>query len=307
MPVLDLSELTTTPSTMLTSSGPSLRSRQAASTVTCLSEFDWMNNSKGQNPCLVASWAVVPCFPNGYIVPPLTSQADRYGGPTPGSKLWECRCNTVHYSLIAACATCQGYPSPDGVANFTQYAITCPPTILKGAVYPKDIPPETAIPAWAYVDLVGDRWDEAAASALAVQDLPESTHSATPSSTTFTSSSTTSASTSPSGMAPSQSDGSSSANSGSGPSKSTVGLAVGGAIGGLAVLGLAGVAVLLYLRHRRDSRRQPTFGGVLVPADNYYGEDYTKATLYDPDDPTTFPPPRGRRARPLGRPVAEIQ
>ena len=28
-----------------------------------------MINSKGQNPCLVASWGVVPCVPNGIHLP----------------------------------------------------------------------------------------------------------------------------------------------------------------------------------------------------------------------------------------------
>ncbi|KAI0717150.1 hypothetical protein C8Q76DRAFT_425546 [Earliella scabrosa] len=315
--------------------GQNLHSRQAASTVTCLPEFDWMINSKGQNPCLVASWGVVPCVPNGWIIQPLSSPADRYGGPGPGSRLWNCRCNTVHYSLIAACATCQGYPSPDGVSNFTGYARTCPPNILQGAVYPQDIPPETAIPAWAYLDLVDDRWDEVAASALAVQNLPESTHSEAPTSTFSTSSETsTSASPNPAPSGTASTGGSSSDSptpeSRSGESRNIIGPAVGGAVAGLAVLVLAGIAMFLCLRRRHakvSAHRHSTFEGMLVPADAYYGQDYTKTTLYDPDDPSTFPPPRstreiatmaresdggsadsrGRPTPTLGRSIAEIQ
>lgn len=39
--------------------------RGAATDAFCRPEFDWMNNSKGQSPCLVAAYLLAPCQRTG--------------------------------------------------------------------------------------------------------------------------------------------------------------------------------------------------------------------------------------------------
>ena len=130
-----------------------LHSRQAATNAQCLSQYDWvcslelhtahsmhthaltaqMNNAKNQTPCLIASWSVVPCQENcelptlfmftrklrcftAWIIPAISSAP--YTGPRPGSALFQCQCNTVHYSLVAACGACQGFHGDEGAVKY---------------------------------------------------------------------------------------------------------------------------------------------------------------------------------------------
>ncbi|KAI0717152.1 hypothetical protein C8Q76DRAFT_425879 [Earliella scabrosa] len=133
-----------------------LHSRQAATNAQCLSQYDWMNNAKNQTPCLIASWSVVPCQENSWIIPPLSTAPGGlpfYLGPRRQSALFQCQCNTVHYSLIAACGACQGFHGAEGIENWSSFIVNCPSNTIQGAVYPLDVPPETAFPPWAYLDL----------------------------------------------------------------------------------------------------------------------------------------------------------
>ena len=112
---------------------------------------------------------------------------------------------------------------------------------------------------------------------------PGSTHSPLSSSISAAPGSTQSSSTSaPTSTSPGASITSEPVSVSSTESASIIGPAVGGAVGGVAVLLLVGVAVVLYLRRQRakaDSGHQVVTGGVLVPVDSYYGY-YAKATLY---------------------------
>ncbi|KAI0717161.1 hypothetical protein C8Q76DRAFT_795363 [Earliella scabrosa] len=266
--------------------GRSIYARQAATTATCLPEFDWMTNSKNQSPCLVTSWTVVPCQANGWIIGPPEPVGMPYLGPTPWSDLFACQCNTVHYSMVAACAFCQGLAGSKGIVNFTEFKENCPSENIYGADFPEPIPPETAIPAWAYLDLRDDRWDNVAAFNLAAQNPPGSalsqSHSSSSASSTSTSVSTT--------VSPSATQG----RSETAPSKSIVGPVVGGAVGGAVVLLLASVAVVLWLRRRRS--RATRIETITAPGstDHAHSDGHwdspTKGVLYDPDDPSTFPP-----------------
>ncbi|KAI0717153.1 hypothetical protein C8Q76DRAFT_425626 [Earliella scabrosa] len=265
---------------------------EAATTVRCLSQYDWMNNVKNQSPCLIASWSVVPCKENSWIIPAISSAP--YTGPLPGSALFQCQCNTVHYSLVAACGACQGFHGDEGAVNWTSFRVNCPPDTIQGAMYSLDVPPETAFPPWAYLDLKDDQWDETAASARALQDisagtsssLSSSSLSASPVSTIFVTATTSDVD-----------------NADRPQSTNIIGVAVGGAVGGVALFLLAGIFVLLCLRHRRArsaalARAQPTRGPRTSADEDYYGH-FPKATLYDPDDPSTFPPSFSTSSRPV--------
>ncbi|KAI0717146.1 hypothetical protein C8Q76DRAFT_783847, partial [Earliella scabrosa] len=158
-----------------------LSARQGATTVTCSTEFEWMNNAKAQEPCLVASWSVEPCRSHSWRILPITPNGPypaRYTGPQSDSDLYNCQCNTVHYSLIAALSQV--------ACSFTQFLVHCPASSIRGPVYPVSIPPETDFPAWAYLSLLDDQWDAKAARSLVLQNQasPDTPSSAASSSST---------------------------------------------------------------------------------------------------------------------------
>ena len=89
-----------------------------------------MFNSKSQSPCLISSWLFTPCSspfgtsymffenahhphhtslrnPDSFVYP--LGPGQHYNTPWNNSQsATPCRCNTVLFSTIAACATCQG-------------------------------------------------------------------------------------------------------------------------------------------------------------------------------------------------------
>jgi len=72
----------------------------------CDSSYSWSYNSLGQTPCLVAAIISTPCSKSGdFHIAALSPGSVGYDPP---KKPTECQCNTVHYSLLGACAACQG-------------------------------------------------------------------------------------------------------------------------------------------------------------------------------------------------------
>ncbi|KAI0773759.1 hypothetical protein C8Q74DRAFT_779488 [Fomes fomentarius] len=310
----------------------------------CVSEYAWMSNSKGQSPCLVTAYLFVPCVGTADAVVDQVPSSDQfYLGPQESS---ECACNTVMYSLLTACERCQFAPDVSLHAlPWSGWSENCTSTSLM--TYPLTIPGGTAVPAWAFQDVTtNDRFDVADAEAEALQDLPDTTASVLPSSTsapptstlvTFispsstsltstdsdsssTSSAPTSASTG-SGAAPAGAGG---AGAGAGSTKNNnLGAIVGGVVGGVIGLLLVGVLVFyLLLRQRNwdlDNRdaalaqaERPmsaagTDGGAgfghqhrdLTPGFLKSPFSATPSTIYDPDDPRTFPAPVDPQAPPL--------
>ncbi|PIL35110.1 hypothetical protein GSI_02898 [Ganoderma sinense ZZ0214-1] len=246
---------------------------------TCNSGFEWMTNSKNQSPCLVSSWLFTPCYSSSdSFVYPL-SPGFHYNTPLNSTEsATPCRCNTVLFSTISACATCQGQ------GNYT-------------IPYPVNIPSGTAIPAWAYLDVrVNNTFDPAAAEAVAAQDLPESSASPGPTSSLSTTQTSESESTTGTSTAsytyltdgsasgtPSATSNASSSESGS--KKSNAGPIAGGVVGGIAGVALIGAAVFFIPRLR--SRH----GG--APQGSWEQSPVTSAPsirrFYDPNNPRTFP------------------
>ncbi|EJF62913.1 hypothetical protein BD309DRAFT_957603 [Dichomitus squalens] len=278
----------------------------------CNSGFDWMTNSKGQSPCLVSSYLFTPCSaPAASWVYPL-SPGFHYNTPLDDpSSATPCRCNTVLFSTIAACATCQG--QEEFIVPWSTYQQNCSTVYIEQ--YPENIPVGTAVPAWAYLDITtNNTFNPVQAEAVAAQNVPESTASGTPSSTsngaTLTAPPTE---TSSSDGAP---NSGSNSNSGTSSKKSNVGPIVGGVVGGIGGLALIGLVLFFILRHRRNAREnQPTGPIDLTAGGDYgqyaqYGNTYgeaqyaekspgavpdsaqplmSNAKLYDPNDPSTFP------------------
>ncbi|KAH9941815.1 uncharacterized protein BXZ73DRAFT_74996 [Epithele typhae] len=295
----------------------------------CLTGFAWMDNSLGQSPCLMTSYLYTPCYGNtGSNITALHSGFVYTGATSPATGT-DCVCSTVTFSVLAACAACQGFGL--AIDPWPKYSNFCTNSFIEK--YPFDIPTGTAIPAWAFMDIpntANGTLDLALAEKEASSNLPESTPPAS-SSTTASSSSTTStnpstttqgdtsttrgggpSSSSPSSAGSTQTQGTNGdPNANSPPKSSNAGPIAGGVVGGLAVLGLAGGAVFYFLR----KRQQPAYGaGTWSGPDDQMGQRYgtepavpvtpnpfaggavveSQPMLYDPNDPRTFPNTSGQ-------------
>ncbi|TBU52375.1 hypothetical protein BD310DRAFT_940415 [Dichomitus squalens] len=145
-----------------------------------MSDYAWMMNNQGDDPChlvvLFGEW----CYSGADLqfLVWLGSQNINHGPPDFCSS--PCVCSTMGYSLISACAICQGLPSV--MDPWLSYSHECQATYITS--YPAGMPSATksAIPNWAYLPLSSDgRFDALAAESLATQSTSSSakTHSIT--------------------------------------------------------------------------------------------------------------------------------
>jgi len=255
---------------------------QVLSTATCLSQYDWMNNSRSQSPCLVAAYLESACTNGDFQVTPLPI-GTHYSGPSQ-QQANTCSCSTVTFSMISACGICQ-----DRVALlWNSWSFNC--TTIYSRKFTETIPANTAVPAWAYLDVeTSNTFDPAAAHAAA--SAPESTGG--PSATAVA----TPAS------APSKSK------------KSNTGAIVGGVVGGVVglCLLLGVMAFCIIRRRRRQTAPSAAYDSTCkngrvnspipsLPMNQAYAHSLDHGTyysstpqsppkLYDPSDPSTFPSP----------------
>ncbi|OAX31504.1 hypothetical protein K503DRAFT_777517 [Rhizopogon vinicolor AM-OR11-026] len=254
-----------------------------STTVTCLSSFDWMNNSLGQNPCLVASYLVSECLnatlgiDPGPIVRP---------GPFIENTPNDCSCSTVAYSMFSACGTCQNAT----IDTWNDWTFNCPISLTHYSEYPLNIPNGTAVPHWAYLDVVTNNTFNATA-AQQDGDSPESTSTQVQFTTSIIIYSTTSVSASLTSSSTTQSPSSTA-------KSSNVKAIAGGVVGGvIAVITIAGIVAWFFVRRRHSTKASSAAFG-----DSSVGPGCTPSVymrrelrLCDPDDPSTFPtsPPSG--------------
>jgi hypothetical protein len=189
----------------------------------------------------------------------------------------ECECNTVVYSLISACADCQGA----FYSTWADWAVNCTGTRFLSS-FPEAIPAGTAVPHWAYLDIVGTgRYSPLAAQ----QDVGVESAASTRTTAARTSTSTrivpttTTAITATSGDEPSTTPISSS-NDSSSKKKTNIGPIVGGVVGGVAVIALI-VGIVLFAIRSRKSHAAPS-----------------AAYLDSKVPPLATPPPMGQYAQP---------
>ncbi|KIM45559.1 hypothetical protein M413DRAFT_442230 [Hebeloma cylindrosporum] len=241
-----------------------------AANPTCNPGFDWAFNSLNQSPCDVAAALGGACIAGNFTLSPLTP-TQFYAGPPDGFGT-PCRCSTVYYSALNACAWCQGA----GITTWSYYNTNC--TRVYTQIFPSPIPSGISVPHWAYLDVtVANTFDYTLAQAAGGSDsiaIPQAT--STPS--TRSSSST---------------------------SKTNVGAIAGGVVGGVAGLALIAGLVFWLLRRRKNASSQPT-PGIYDPQPLTSAEKPVMATTgtgstgtafistplpkpYDPNDPTTFP------------------
>lgn len=119
------------------------RASARASDATCQDSYIWAYNSHGQSPCTVSAYLQGQCTSGVPRVPPLLPD-HYYSGPNVTQSENRCLCNSIVYSLISACASCQlGSYLP-----WSKWTVDCKAVYLN--VLPILIPPETDVPGWAY-------------------------------------------------------------------------------------------------------------------------------------------------------------
>ncbi|KAG1865832.1 hypothetical protein DFJ58DRAFT_770477 [Suillus subalutaceus] len=249
---------------------------QIVANITCLSSFGWMNNSLGQTPCLVTAYLGSPCAGGSAEIVAIPAGTQYSGPPLSGAN--PCQCNSVIYSLTSACGVCQGLIP----VTWSSWKTYCTTAFTQS--YPMNIPTGTAVPNWAYLDVVTSNIFNATAAQLD-GDLPESkaTSSLSIISTVIVSPLASVTSTiliSASLPASTTSTGSSTPTSKS----SDVGATAGGVVGGIVGVGaIAGLAAWFFIRRRRSRRAPlPTFSQPQMTQ---------PPRFYDPADPSTFPLP----------------
>ncbi|KAF9218336.1 hypothetical protein BS17DRAFT_829703 [Gyrodon lividus] len=215
-----------------------------------------------------------------YSVPAILPTQE-YAAPS-GTYANSCECNTVAYSLVSACAACQG-------ANYITWLAWTPNCNETAGSLPQAPPSGTVIPLWAYISVsIDGTWNATAAYINASATSPPATISGGPLQTTTASVQVAS---------PSSITTTTSSHPGT-----NVGAIVGGVVGGimglLAVTGIVLLCVRKRYRHtNRYSAGQLTDIPQPVPPYVFSGEPVgcqapaETRKVYNPDDPSTFPVP----------------
>jgi len=224
----------------------------------CQSGFDWTFSSIGQSPCDVAAELASVCVGGDFNLDPL-DPGFVYAGPTQTNQN-SCRCSSVYYSLLSACAYCQGR----SYVRWSVYSGNCSTVYV--ATYNQQIPDGVKVQAYAYLNVL----DSDSFNVANAQGLHGTESSRLPSSVP-----------SPSASARSSS------------SKNTPAI-IGGVVGGVAFLGILSVLIAyLIIRSRRKKNRksqQNQISGFQQSSKTGFTPNTTgPAKLYDPDDPSTYP------------------
>ncbi|KAJ3509630.1 hypothetical protein NLJ89_g5123 [Agrocybe chaxingu] len=148
----------------------------AQSDASCLPFYNWTFNSHNESPCEVASSLLAVCNGGPYPVDALPD-ASHYIGPSLDNAN-PCQCNTVVYSLMSACAACQGRT----YLFWSVWSANCVTVYINE--FPAPLPSGVFVPGWAYLDIKTlDNFDQSNARANANRTESSSIPPPTPSST----------------------------------------------------------------------------------------------------------------------------
>ncbi|KAF9790622.1 hypothetical protein BJ322DRAFT_402268 [Thelephora terrestris] len=228
----------------------------------CNTGWEWNQNSLGQDPCHVASILQATCRSGSGTNGPQSLNGSFYTPPQEGRPDdLRCECDTVTYSILMACMTCQGGQS----YSWITWAHECDTTYV--AQYPFDIPRGTAIPRWAFYNIttLSDQCYNVTVAEAIGRD-PEATHKRT---------------------------------GGSG-NKRNAGVIAVGVVGSVVLLMLPFIVVLIIKRRMRDGghklpRRQGISqrlrGQLILPTLTPTSANLPRHTYNIPINLTAFPPP----------------
>ncbi|KAI0250875.1 hypothetical protein BJV78DRAFT_526497 [Lactifluus subvellereus] len=254
-----------------------------------LSQWNWTFNSLDQNACTVAGYLESTCNFGSWNITAISAPGNVYLGPSGTDDGNLCKCNTVSYSLLSACSSCQG----GSWQYWSEYSFNCT-KILAPSSFPNPVPDGIRVPQWALLDVtLENNWDPS--KSYAVGGTPEVGPGAIlgPSGVTTVSPTTT------------QLKGTStSATTPPGPVKKSSAGTIAGVVGGVTATVAAGLAIFWWRRKRTqavvDGALQAPNGESRLPVSNrvvYMPLSQSvpetpiaiPMKLYDPNDPTTFP------------------
>jgi hypothetical protein len=289
----------------------------------CSLIWAWTFNSINQNACTVAAYLMSTCNGGSFTIDAL-KPGYSYTGPSGVDDSNMCKCNTITYSLVSACDACQG-------ADWTSWSVfssNCTKTMPPSS-FPNSIPAGTRVPQWALLDVTSENnWN--VNKSISAGDTPELASGATPGASGTSGRGATASGTraqSPTGTDASSSSTTKPASSSSAKkSSSNLGVIVGGAVGGVAVIAVGAIVIILLLRRQRPQAPAPVATSMAPPGigasqrpmeeiqqpltmDDAYtasipgsssmpgtpvtplapASPATPMRLYDPNDPTTFP------------------
>ncbi|PPQ83375.1 hypothetical protein CVT24_001444 [Panaeolus cyanescens] len=114
----------------------------------CLSDasHQWGYNSRGQSPCDVAGSLLSVCLGRSVTIVAL-DPGRIYSGSQPSGEGNTCRCSSVYYATLAACAQCQGR----NWGTWEDQIENCDGDVSIMSI-PISIPSGTLVPSWAYLD-----------------------------------------------------------------------------------------------------------------------------------------------------------
>ncbi|KAF9032072.1 hypothetical protein BJ165DRAFT_861523 [Panaeolus papilionaceus] len=261
-------------------------------------EYRWTYNSLNQSPCIVTGILLSVCLNDNVTIRTLSGIDDNYPGAQASGEGAACRCSTVYYSMLSACAYCQAH---DWITWIEQRK-NCIDTSDRHI--PILIPTNTSVPNYAYADVIANsRFDIAAAQAM----LSSPSSSLSSSSTSTSSSASTPTPSNP-------------PNTNQGERKSSnTGAIVGGVIGGLIILGLSVTLIVWLVVRSRRKTVAPNGGGLLAPNSPNPSVPHSSphmsamgygsmpspplpatstgtSMLYNPNDPSTYPSLHGSNA-----------
>ncbi|KAL0946687.1 hypothetical protein HGRIS_012874 [Hohenbuehelia grisea] len=264
---------------------------------TCSPSFQWAFNSLNQSPCVIRAYLATLCSPNWSVY--ALQPGSRYIGP-PSGEASPCSCNMATYMLLSACGACQNRTW----VNWYTWSSHCPAAMTNYDTYPGDIPPETAVPAWAFINVLEHPEMNATFSprvAEGVGNMPESKGPASQSSTSTSSSSMPTSLTSPTTTATSLGFSSTSVASASSSALTTqvnAAAIVGGILGGVLLVTIASLACFIFMQRMIRNRRQafnttvPTpFAAWLWPGMSRRSKDATESLGGLPVSMNPGPPP----------------
>ncbi|THU82048.1 hypothetical protein K435DRAFT_844507 [Dendrothele bispora CBS 962.96] len=276
---------------------------QSSSPAKCTNQtFAGYSNSRGVDPCTVGIEVGQICDP-GFTIPS-GDPGQTYTGVRAGADT-QCICSNVYYNLLVVCGACEGAET----VLWGVYSSNCTST-FEGMPPTVPIPAGLAIPHWAFTPVLSN--GSVNVPAIIADNSPDVTGTA--SATTQSASQTgPSSPVTPTSFLPSPSQ--SPDNSSGGGGGTNAGAIAGGVVGGIA--GLIILAGLAFFLHRYLNKKKvadgaesgnarpltsvsppgwvsPEQGSTLRSMSHYRGDSYgsdTAPKLYNPDDPSTFPPP----------------
>ncbi|KAI6040046.1 hypothetical protein EDC04DRAFT_2567640 [Pisolithus marmoratus] len=199
--------------------------RNVVSPVVCESQYEWMNNQEGKNPCLVVAYVIAACVGDSWTQPALPT--GYHYDPPNGSTATACYCSWSCYNLMMACTYCQSSNATDQLMTWPTFIQGCQ-TSYTEEYFPSGytLLANETIPYWATIDpttWTGQIWNEQ----QAFQDSQAGKAD----------------------LQPSVSSGSHS---------SDLGAIVGGTVGGAAFLLLLALGIYILYKRRRYRRLQTT-------------------------------------------------